>query len=822
MALNPVLQGGIGYEAGVVAPSAGGTAANLVSGLIGGMPKRTTAAKPTADEKFAADWKKYSGAVGVALSVDNPNFDNNLQKYAPDFLRRYPQHTDSFKAFSGGFGIDTLGSVETRSQQAQDDAFISWSATPAGILANVEARDKAMVGGQFDKAVYEKAMVEAYGEELELTAQLDEVEKRKSLVSSATELSDGLWNAYQPTAVRRANSAMNIMSDVLMEVQKNGSAALPPELQQQFGVEKIDSSNAYLIAAQWRQNLVQTMRSELTGRSNQNVQSPSDAYLNEVFSGYDLVVKTMKEDFGNTSAMVQFAQNRSTIEAINHMNKVAPGIFNKVSVINLIDNPAFGHLLSTTLASNEGFMAQFGSLIASLDSTTPDLVQIQSNLSAPEREELTTTAVESLSMGQGGNNLKNYSVILFQGIGSTRYMSEDVWDQTIGKNRAGLNELLTTDSDFAQFFEKNMLDDLSKQFTEIRKKYDAPGIRIYLDENNKIGFEFNRAAMVAGGDFTEENVDSAIADIKASGPLPGTENAFKAFNKKMLALENDFGKSGKKITEAMRLSNAPKQTKPESMDKKGELKGSAGDDTLGLDFGKYEQEYGLPSGYLSKVAQIESGGDPSAKNPKSSAGGLFQQIDSNAKQYGVKNRFDPVQSTIGASKFARDNTVYLTKHLGRAPTGGELYLAHQQGPEGARKLLSNPDAKAVDVVGVKQVQLNGGHPDMTAQEFANLWINKYNGSSGATVSGTYTYKEEATPEEVAKVTANLGDVGVTTTTTNTGSTTGGAVLTGEGASEVVIGESTGEGSEAAQEAARLALEGLSVEARQYLKALLGE
>ena len=40
--------------------------------------------------------------------------------------------------------------------------------------------------------------------------------------------------------------------------------------------------------------------------------------------------------------------------------------------------------------------------------------------------------------------------------------------------------------------------------------------------------------------------------------------------------------------------------------------------------------------------------------------------------------------------------------------------------------MSNPTAKAVDIVGAEAVRLNGGNADMTAGEFANLWLDKYN------------------------------------------------------------------------------------------------
>ena len=157
---------------------------------------------------------------------------------------------------------------------------------------------------------------------------------------------------------------------------------------------------------------------------------------------------------------------------------------------------------------------------------------------------------------------------------------------------------------------------------------------------------------------------------------------------------------------------------------------------LGIDFGKLESDAGLPSGFLERTAQIESSGNPSAQNPNSSAGGLFQQIDSNAKEFGVTDRFDPMQSTQGAVKFAQQNQRTLRSFINREPTAAELYLAHQQGGRGAGSLLANPNESAVAVLtrvysgNAKRardaVRLNGGSENMTAGEFANIWISKFN------------------------------------------------------------------------------------------------
>ena len=134
--------------------------------------------------------------------------------------------------------------------------------------------------------------------------------------------------------------------------------------------------------------------------------------------------------------------------------------------------------------------------------------------------------------------------------------------------------------------------------------------------------------------------------------------------------------------------------------------------------------HGVDRAALYRIAQMESGGNPQAKNPRSSAGGLFQFIDSTASQYGLADRFDPVQAADAGARLMRDNAAHLRRTLGRDPTAGELYLAHQQGAGGAEKLLRNPNRPASEVVGADAVRLNGGRPGMTAGEFAQLWIGR--------------------------------------------------------------------------------------------------
>jgi hypothetical protein len=120
---------------------------------------------------------------------------------------------------------------------------------------------------------------------------------------------------------------------------------------------------------------------------------------------------------------------------------------------------------------------------------------------------------------------------------------------------------------------------------------------------------------------------------------------------------------------------------------------------------------------------------------------LFQQIDSNAKEFGVTDRFNPEQSTVGAAKFAKQNAAKLRGVLGREPTGAELYLAHQQGGAGAARLLSDRDRPVNTLLSDDAITLNGGSLDMTAGDFADLWIDKWNATSG----GRATNAAQATP-----------------------------------------------------------------------------
>jgi transglycosylase-like protein with SLT domain len=130
--------------------------------------------------------------------------------------------------------------------------------------------------------------------------------------------------------------------------------------------------------------------------------------------------------------------------------------------------------------------------------------------------------------------------------------------------------------------------------------------------------------------------------------------------------------------------------------------------------------------YLLKTAMRESSFNPKAKSSKSSATGLFQFIDqtwlatvkqsganlgygkyadaitrTSSGRYVVHNaamrraimnlRYDPKANAVMAGVFTQANAARLSRALGRAPTDGELYIAHVLGQSGAVKLITSAE-----------------------------------------------------------------------------------------------------------------------------------
>lgn len=155
---------------------------------------------------------------------------------------------------------------------------------------------------------------------------------------------------------------------------------------------------------------------------------------------------------------------------------------------------------------------------------------------------------------------------------------------------------------------------------------------------------------------------------------------------------------------------------------------------------------GVDPTLANTIANMESEGKPSAKNPKSTATGLFQVLDSTWKEFGgtPENRNDPqAQAEIGA-KIIADYSSKLETSLGRPIAPHEAYLAHLLGPGGAAKVLkADADTPLIDVVrgydrkNADAIVNNNGMAGMTAGEAIAKWQDKT-----AKASITWTGEQE--------------------------------------------------------------------------------
>ncbi len=156
------------------------------------------------------------------------------------------------------------------------------------------------------------------------------------------------------------------------------------------------------------------------------------------------------------------------------------------------------------------------------------------------------------------------------------------------------------------------------------------------------------------------------------------------------------------------------------------------------------QKAGVDPAIALAMAHIETGGKFNADAwNKWGYAGLFQFSRDNrqgalGQKYGLNesNKFDARANSRAGMIMLNENRAAFIKKFGREPSAGELYLMHQRGQSGAFALLENRDKNvlAVKHTSVKNVTRNGGNVNMTAGQFADMWIKKGN-AMAATYGG---------------------------------------------------------------------------------------
>lgn len=141
----------------------------------------------------------------------------------------------------------------------------------------------------------------------------------------------------------------------------------------------------------------------------------------------------------------------------------------------------------------------------------------------------------------------------------------------------------------------------------------------------------------------------------------------------------------------------------------------------------------------SQIIGIESGGNPSARNPRSSAAGLGQFIDATwldmmathrpdlvqgkSREEVLALKMDPDLSRAMTDAYAAQNANTLTQK-GFQATPGNTYLAHFAGPQGAVKVLgADPAMPVAEILGMGVVKANPFLANMTAGDL-QAWANR--------------------------------------------------------------------------------------------------
>lgn len=155
--------------------------------------------------------------------------------------------------------------------------------------------------------------------------------------------------------------------------------------------------------------------------------------------------------------------------------------------------------------------------------------------------------------------------------------------------------------------------------------------------------------------------------------------------------------------------------------------------------------------FLRHIMNAESTGDTRARNPNSSAKGLFQFIDSTWQACGGGDVWDVATQCRNVVTLAQRNGRALQSVLGREPTAGEYYLAHFAGEEGASDILrASPNTPITSLLSAGAIRANSSiefrgirFRNLTAGQLRAWAAGKMDEEISLTPGGSLRDEEEA-------------------------------------------------------------------------------
>lgn len=147
------------------------------------------------------------------------------------------------------------------------------------------------------------------------------------------------------------------------------------------------------------------------------------------------------------------------------------------------------------------------------------------------------------------------------------------------------------------------------------------------------------------------------------------------------------------------------------------------------------QQEGVDPSVALTISHIETGGSfsHSAKNPTSTAHGLFQVLDKTWKGQGGGDRNNVDEQIKQGLKHIKNANASMRKSLGREPVAHEQYLGHLLGPGGAAAVLkAYPNANLIDIVrkydskNANAIVNNNGMSGLTVGQAIGKWQSKWN------------------------------------------------------------------------------------------------